>query len=285
MEVTENKMSYGDDYHYLPVTSIKSGDGLELTPDIWCQTIQIVNVCFVGDPNHGDWVLVDAGMPKSANTIILIAEERFGADRSPAAIVLTHGHFDHVGAIVELIQHWNVPVYAHELEMPYLTGKQRYPLPDPTVEGGLVAKLSPLFPIEPINLGRHVMPLPKDGSIPAMPEWRWIHTPGHTPGHISLFRENDRSLLAGDAFVTVKQDSIYKVFLQDQEINGPPRYLTPDWVSAKKSVEILESLKPLTAVTGHGMPMSGELLSTSLRKLVRDFDQIAIPDYGEYVEH
>ena len=45
---------------------------------------------------------------------------------------------------------------------------------------------------------------PSDGSIPNMPGWQWIHTPGHSPGHISLFREKDRSLIAGDAFVAVK---------------------------------------------------------------------------------
>ena len=71
---------------------------------------------------------------------------------------------------------------------------------------------------------------------------------------------------------------------QEQEISGPPRYLTPDWKSAKESVIKLEKLKPITAVTGHGLPMSGELLTKSLNKLVNDFDQIAIPDYGKYVE-
>src|SRR5687768_8635473 len=137
----EPEMTYGSDYHYLPVTSIESGNGREVTADIFCQTIQIVNVCFIGHSEKEDWVLVDAGMPKSANAIISAAEQRFGVNSRPKGIVLTHGHFDHVGAIIELIQHWNVPVYAHELELPFLTGKQRYSAHDPTVEGGLVAKL------------------------------------------------------------------------------------------------------------------------------------------------
>ena len=71
---------------------------------------------------------------------------------------------------------------------------------------------------------------------------------------------------------------------QEQEISGPPRYLTPDWKAAKESVMKLEKLKPETAVTGHGLPMSGDLLSSSLEKLVHDFDQIAIPDYGKFVD-
>ncbi len=277
-------MHYGSDYKYIPTTSLESGMGIEVLPDLYCHTIQIVNIILVDNPEKNDFVLVDAGMPNSADKIISVIEERFGDNSRPRAIILTHGHFDHVGAVIDLVQHWDIPVYAHELELPYLTGKKSYPEPDPNVEGGMVAKMSPLFPNEPIDLGNHVEMLPSDGTIPHMSDFRWIHTPGHTPGHVSLFRENDRALIAGDAFVTVKQDSLYKVVTQEQEINGPPRYLTTDWKAAKESVIKLEALKPTVAVTGHGIPMSGEFLSNSLEKLVQEFDDIAIPDYGKYVD-
>ena len=279
----DKEMNYGSDYKFIPATSIASGIGFQLLPDVYAHTIQIVNIIFVGDPKTNDYILVDAGMPHSANEIISVAEDRYGPTSRPKAIILTHGHFDHVGAIIELIEHWDVPVFAHELEIPFLTGQSSYPEPDPSVEGGLVAKMSPLFPNEPINLGKHIEKLPSDGSIPFMPDFKWIHTPGHSPGHVSLFREKDRTLIVGDAFVTVKQDSLYKVFTQEQEINGPPRYLTTDWKSAKNSVSKLAALNPNLAITGHGLPMSGEDLSTNLRKLVQDFDQIAVPDYGKYV--
>lgn len=280
----EQQLSYGSDYHYLPVTSVESGELHETALDVACFTVQIVNIGFIGAPGNADWVLVDAGMPKSANRIIEEAENRFGTGNKPKAIVLTHGHFDHVGAVIELIQYWpDVPVFAHELEMPYLTGKQSYPEQDPTVDSGLVAKLSPLFPIRPIQLGDHVNRLPKDGSIPHLPDWQWIHTPGHTPGHISLFRVRDRFLIAGDAFVTVKQESLYKVFTQEQEINGPPKYLTTDWDLARDSVRRLEALKPSAVITGHGMPMKGPLLSDQLFILANDFDQIAVPKHGKYI--
>lgn len=279
----DEQMSYGDDYKFIPATSIGSGVGIEVLPDLYCHTIQIVNICLVGQPDSKDFVLVDAGMPKSADEIISVTEERFGENNPPKAIILTHGHFDHVGAIIELVNHWQIPVYAHELEMPYLTGKKSYPEPDPTVEGGMVAKMSPMFPIEPINLGDHAEALPADGSVPHMPSFRWVHTPGHTTGHIALFREKDRALIAGDAFVTVKQEYLYKVLTQEQEISGPPRYLTTDWNAARASVEKLEALHPAVAITGHGLPMSGTLLTDSLQKLVKEFDTIALPDYGKYV--
>lgn len=280
----EKDMQYGSDYKFIPATSIGSGVGIQVVPDIFSHTIQIVNFILVGEPGTSDYVIVDAGMPGSSEEMIAVCEERFGKDSRPKAILLTHGHFDHVGAIVELVERWNVPVYAHELEMPFLTGQKSYPEPDSSVEGGMVAKMSPLFPNEPIQLGSHVEKLPSDGTVPHLPEFRWIHTPGHTPGHVSFFREKDRALIVGDAFVTVKQESLYKVFTQELEISGPPRYLTTDWQAAKRSVETLAKLKPTVAITGHGLPLTGELLEESLTRLVIDFDQIAIPDYGRYVD-
>ncbi|WML42939.1 MBL fold metallo-hydrolase [Neobacillus sp. PS3-40] len=267
---------------FLPMTSTGSGKGLEILPDVYCYTNKIVNLCFIGHQNN-DFVLVDAGMPKSAEEIMNAVRERFGENAQPKAIVITHGHFDHVGSIVELLEHWNVPVYAHMLEIPYLTGKENYPPGDPTVDGGLVSELSPFFPNHGINISAHVKRLPDDGTIPNMPGWKWIHTPGHTPGHISLFREEDRTLLAGDAFVTVKQESLYKVMVQEQEISGAPKYFTTDWKAAFESVKMIAALKPYTAVTGHGLPMSGEILKNSLRYLVDHFAEIAIPENGRYV--
>ncbi|WP_419880999.1 MBL fold metallo-hydrolase [Peribacillus sp. B-H-3] len=278
-----------DDHHLsekkLPVTSVTSGDAKFVTEDIYCFTIQIVNVCFIGKPaKNQEWVLVDAGMPGSAEKIIKEAEELYGKGNPPAAIILTHGHFDHIGSIVDLIEYWNAPVYAHKLELPYLTGQKDYPEPDSSVEGGMVAKMSRLFPNEGIDLDHHVSLLPEDGSVPGLSGWKWIWTPGHSPGHISLFRESDRSLIAGDAFVTVKQENLYKVITQEKEISGPPRYLTTDWKAAKASVLKLEQLKPSAAVTGHGRPMIGTELAENLARLAREFDTIAVPDYGKFVD-
>ncbi|WP_046175902.1 MBL fold metallo-hydrolase [Domibacillus indicus] len=279
----DQNMKYGSDYKRIPATSVNSGQSIKMQPDLLCHTIQIVNICFAGNPETNEFVLIDAGMPGSADEIISVSEKHFGPDSRPRAIILTHGHFDHVGAVIELIQHWDVPVYAHELELPFLTGQTSYPEPDPTVEGGAVAKMSPMFPNEPIDLGGNIRKLPDDQTVPHLPDFRWIHTPGHSPGHVSLFKEKDRTLLAGDAFVTVKQDALYKVLTQKQELNGPPRYLTTDWDAAKASVQKLANLNPALAVTGHGPPVEGEELSGGLKRLVQEFDSVAVPDYGKYV--
>ncbi len=280
----DENLSYGKDYKFIPATSIESGVGTEVLPDLYSFTVQIVNIVMVGHADHKEFVLVDTGMPYSANKIIAEVEKRFGADSRPKAIILTHGHFDHVGSVIELVKHWDVSVYAHELELPYLTGKKDYPEPDTTVEGGMVSKMSSMFPSEAIDLGSRVQALPADGTVPHLPGFKWIHTPGHSAGHVSLFREMDKALIAGDAFTTVKQEYLYKMLTQELEISGPPRYLTPDWKAAKESVGKLEALKPSVAITGHGLPIAGAELTGYLKDLVENFDSIAVPDYGKFVE-
>jgi glyoxylase-like metal-dependent hydrolase (beta-lactamase superfamily II) len=259
------------------------GPLMEVAPDIAAHRIVMVNVVYVGRPGSGDWVLIDAGLHFSAPAILRAAAARFGAQSRPRAIVLTHAHFDHVGALKTLANTWDVPVYAHALEMPYITGRSAYPPPDPTVGGGMMARLSPMYPRGPWNLGRRVQPLPADGTVPHMPGWRWIATPGHSPGHVSFFRDSDRALIAGDAFVTTKQESATAVMTQRSEIHGPPMYYTIDWDSARASVRRLAELEPAIAVTGHGVPMTGAALENGLRVLADHFDELAMPRDGRYV--
>ena len=81
--------------------------------------------------------------------------------------------------------------------------------------------------------------LPASGKIDELPGWRTIHTPGHAPGHVSLFRDKDRTLLAGDAFAKTNQNSLPDVINQTEEIHGPPAYFTCDWTAAEQSVKNL----------------------------------------------
>jgi len=255
-----------------------------LPEDVTYLRTMISNVVMVGMPGSGRWVLVDTGMPGSTSKIIKAARERFGSEK-PLAIVFTHGHFDHSGSIKDLVELFpDVPVYAHELELPFLTGKADYPPGDPTVGGGLMAASAPLYPNKGIDLGTRVQPLPADGSVPFLPDWHWLHTPGHSEGHISLFRSLDGTLIAGDAFITVKQESALAVLTQRREIHGPPTYFTPNWEAARTSVARLAALRPASAVTGHGEPMAGSELTEGLERLHHDFDRLAVPASGRYVD-
>lgn len=255
----------------------KAADGSwEICPDLSYVRLAIVNVVFYGQPG-GDqpWVLIDTGLGTSSQSIGQCAERRFGG-RSPQAIVLTHGHFDHVGAAATLLEKWDCPIYAHADERPYLDGSQSYPPPDPWVGGGVMALLSPLFPRGPVDLQPRLKTLPEDVSVPGMPGWQWLHTPGHAPGHVSLWRDSDRTLVAGDAVITTGQELAYEVALQKLEMHGPPRYFTPDWDAAEQSVRRLSELNPATIVSGHGQPAAGPNMRRALKRLAGEFQTIAV---------
>jgi glyoxylase-like metal-dependent hydrolase (beta-lactamase superfamily II) len=254
-----------------------------IAPDLAYRTFSMVNVIFYGNiDGEGDWVLIDTGLPTSANGIIESAGQLFGHDRKPSAIIMTHAHFDHAGSVEALSERWDVPVYAHPLEKPYLSGEASYPPADPMSGGGMLALLSPLYPRSPVNVGSRLKMLPADRTVPDMPGWTWIPTPGHAPGHISLWRATDRTLIAGDAIVTTAQESIYAVMTQKLEMHGPPRYLTPDWVQAETSVQTLAALEPECIVTGHGRPVRGAGARDALHALAADFRAIAVPEGGHY---
>lgn len=244
-------------------------------PNITMLKFTIVNA-FIIEAETG-WVLVDTGLENSYDFILKTSESLYGKESRPKSILLTHGHFDHIGCVKKLSEHWNVNVYAHDKEVPYLTGKKNYPEPDPTVDEGLVAQMSPAFPNEGIDLGDKIFAFPPEGRIPDLPGWEWIHTPGHTEGHISLFQESDRTLIAGDAFTTTKQESLLSVLTGREKVKGPPAYLTTDWKAAKASIDKLRQLNPKTVLPSHGALMQGDELTKHLNMLIEHFNEIAIP--------
>jgi glyoxylase-like metal-dependent hydrolase (beta-lactamase superfamily II) len=242
--------------------------------------VLLVNVFAIQGPSG--WVLVDAALTGADSRIVAWAEEHFGSE-PPQAVLLTHAHFDHVGALEPLLDRWHVPVYVHTEETPYVTGSLEYPPPDSSVGGGIMARLASVFPRAPIDIGSRALPLPADGSVPRLTDWRWIHTPGHTAGHVSFFRETDRTLIVGDAFCTTKQESFLAVATQQPELHGPPAYFTTDWDAARTSVQRLAALAPAHIAPGHGQPMGGDGAALALSALASEFDRVARPEKGQYV--
>jgi len=262
---------------------------VEIGTDVARLRLGFVNVYFVGSPSAAadapatPWVLVDAGLALGAAPILELAAARYGESSRPAAVVLTHGHFDHVGALEALLHVWDVPVYAHALELPFLTGRADYPPPDATAGALPAPRLSPLSPERGIDLKERVRPLPANRSVPGMPGWRWLHTPGHSPGHVSFYRESTRTLIAGDAVMSTSQESGFSTSTQKPELHGPPAAFTIDWEKARRSVMTLGALHPAIVATGHGEPLRGPQIGHELAALTRDFDRRERPPRGRYV--
>jgi glyoxylase-like metal-dependent hydrolase (beta-lactamase superfamily II) len=212
------------------------------------------NVYFV---ESGDsWVLVDTMWRGRAELIKSAAETLFGVGARPEAIVLTHIHPDHAGSASDLAHMWDVSVYVHPDEVP---------LPPSGRIIGALARVERrwMFPT-----GQDVLsPIDPNVGVPGLSDWQVIPTPGHTPGHLALFREGDRVLISGDAVLTVNLNSVGDALSQRHTLAGPPRFATWSWRAATESVSEIEQLEPSVVVPGHGRPMTGPVLAPTLRAL------------------
>ena len=248
----------------------------EIAPHVHQLQIGFVNVYAIETPD-ADWILVDTGI-KPGYALVKGLEKQFG--RPPLAILLTHGHFDHAGNALQLANEWDVKIHAHRRELPYLTGDEAYPPFDPTV-GGALAFMCRFFPHPEYDFGDRLQPIPDGGELSILPGWKVIETPGHTPGHVSLWDGETKTLIAGDALCTADFDKWPGATLQvPQELARAASPATPDWEAALESTHKLAELNPMVIAAGHGQPMSGGDVAGELRDFVRE---VKPPAHGRYV--
>jgi glyoxylase-like metal-dependent hydrolase (beta-lactamase superfamily II) len=203
----------------------------------------------------GRFTVVDAGLPAHYEQLPALLESRGATLDDVAALVLTHGHTDHVG-FAERLRREGVPVYAHEGDDELLaTGGGDLPrfflrnLYRPSVAGYLLEAVR--------GGGRDVPPVEQylpvaDGetlSIPGSPEV--VHVPGHSPGQCALWLRERETLLVGDSVVTWDVRTGRK---------GAPMLpaVLADGRQAFESLSRFESLGPVTLLSGHGDPWRGE---------------------------
>ena len=170
--------------------------------------------------------LVDAGIPMMAKGIMKYMNQ---LEAGPLRrILLTHGHSDHVGALKSILSETNVPIYAHEIEIPYMEGDLIYPRrkkAEHNVAKGIVQSLQE----------------DEKGGLKAIAGLTPYLTPGHSPGHVVYYHEQDQVLLAGDLFTSKKG-----------KLHQPMSMFTADMAEAVRSSSIVEKLKPKRLEVCHG---------------------------------
>lgn len=135
-------------------------------------------------------VLIDTGFPGQIEDIQVEMEKVGISFDKLKVVILTHQDIDHIGSLPELLQRCrsNIKVYAHELDKPYIEGDLPL-LKDGNIENRPKGKVS-----DTVIDGQE---LPYCGGILI------LHTPGHTPGHISLYLKQSKILVAGDSMYSV----------------------------------------------------------------------------------
>lgn len=246
----------------------------EIAPATWClgpHGRSQTNVYLVG--SGPAWCLIDAGWAGDAPRIEAAAARLFGSGSRPAAILLTHSHPDHAGAATRLARAWDVPVFVHRAEVGLATADwaaiRRYggPLDDFVIvpilhamgrrrRERLLAKDGPGDALRVLETG---------GRVAGLPDWEWVHVPGHTPGHVAYWRPADRVAITGDAIVTLRVNAPSGMLLGSQGLSGPPWYTTWDSTVARASITAIAALEPAVLAGGHGAPLVGPGTTEALR--------------------
>lgn len=173
--------------------------------------------------------LVDTGISLIAKNIVR-SIERLGLGPL-RTILLTHGHPDHAGGIKRILETHQVPVYVHRIEIPYIEGKLSYS------SGKKAVASAPIGTIQEFLEDDFGQLQPIGSLTPYL-------APGHSPGHVVLYHEQDQVLLSGDLF-TSKNGKLWRPM---------PRY-TADMQEAIRSSAIVGKLHPKILEVSHGGPV------------------------------
>jgi glyoxylase-like metal-dependent hydrolase (beta-lactamase superfamily II) len=183
-------------------------------------------------------VIIDTGTPGKANNIL---DELAAIRVRPCnieAVIITHAHPDHAGSSAALLASLYAKLYIHKDDLGVLLGRDPLPRPHYFIE-----KLSAFITkhVWKYTAPQEAIALDESSLIPAFPGLKIIHTPGHTPGSISVLDTESGTLFCGDALNN--RSSI---------LTGPLKYFTVDREQAWRSVEKISAVNFDTLCPGHG---------------------------------
>ncbi|CEG27853.1 MBL fold metallo-hydrolase [Bacillus sp. B-jedd] len=136
--------------------------------------------CYVLYDNNRNCLIFDPG-EEAAKLKSIIAEKKL----NPLAIMLTHAHFDHIGAVDPIRDHYKIPVYLHEREKKWMG--------DPALNG------SAFFPGTPIKVRHADHILGGEGKMELDGfSFEILETPGHSPGSVSYYFPEKGIIVSGD---------------------------------------------------------------------------------------
>lgn len=205
---------------------LRCADGVWLLPGL---VPYLIN-CYLLATDEGD-ILIDAATRWGVARFLRVL-----ANRNLSRIALTHAHPDHQGAAAALCRRYAVPLACHTDDADIMEGKS------PMIPRGWLVRLGEKLMAGPPWPVTHRL---RDGDFLA--DWRVLHLPGHTPGHVAFFRERDRVVLAGDLVRT--RPGPWPGVVE------PPSFFSVDPRLNRDSIRRLADLRPSLLLPGHGPPL------------------------------
>lgn len=218
---------------------------LEIMPNVYQLADKGANVILIVEE---ELTLVDTALPGSSAHITDFIRSLGRSVEEISLIIITHNHFDHAGGLAELTKLTGAKVAVHQADIAVVDDPPTYP---GVIRGLLrVPFLSTLR--QRFLLSPDVVDIQLEGGEVLKPlgGLNVVHTPGHTPGSISLFSPQHKLLIIGDA-----------VGKRRRGLRLPPRMASADLTQAMDSVEMVAQLDFDVLCFGHGRPLTGNVHS------------------------
>lgn len=215
----------------------------QISPGLW-DIDEIGNAvhCYLWEWDGGV-TLVDCGTPRDGAKVLDALVQNGYPLHAINRVIVTHMDLDHTGGLPLVKKATGARVVCHAAEREFLESPRKRRMGSALMGAtlALAGWLPPLrqVPVSPEELVVDGQELPEGFTV--------VHTPGHTPGHISLLHREDRFLIAGDALANRRE-----------KLTGPSPVFTPDMRSAQRSIWRLAKLYGNdfeTIVFGHGPPV------------------------------
>ena len=225
---------------------------MEIIPHVYQITSPVVNIPLIAEE---ELTLVDTGMPGSSSRIINFIHSLGRSAEEITLIIITHNHLDHIGGLAGLRKFTKAKVALHKADINAVDNKSAYPK-----ALGWLLHIPPFSALRPLLYPRpHQIDIELEGGeiLSPLGGLKVIHTPGHTPGSISLFFPQKKLLIVGDAL----NNSFRRLSL-------PPKLSSADLTQDLDSVRRIARLDFDTLCFGHGKPLTKHA-SAKVQDLIR----------------
>ncbi|GAA3400725.1 MBL fold metallo-hydrolase [Paenibacillus hodogayensis] len=195
---------------------------------VWTITPTLISS---GDAHY----LVDTGMPGMMEALTAQLSSAGVSLEMLSGVIITHQDIDHIGNLPQILEiNPGIEVFAHPDDAPYIVGE----LP-------LLKSLPKMLEAFGASFSRNGIridhPVADGETLHTAGTFLVIHTPGHTPGHISLYHPDSKTLIAGDALV-----------VRGGQLQGPNEAQTPDLPEAYRSLKKLTGFDIRKIICYHG---------------------------------